>query len=68
MSIVRDNLMNVEGYAPYCGSNVPRPPVGNGCDNPRSVFNGTQFICPKCGYTTTFPRDFISEYKKKWNK
>lgn len=60
MSIIRDNLMNIENYSPYCCS--------NSCDNPRSVFNGTQFVCPKCGYTTTFPRDFISEYKKKWNK
>ena len=59
-SIVRENLINVEGYTPYCGSNIPRPPVGNGCDNPRTVFNGEQCVCLKCGYKTTFPNEFIT--------
>lgn len=65
-SIVRNNLMTRQGYSPYCGSNVPRPPIGIGCDNPRTVFNGEQFVCPQCGYTTKFPLEFISEYKTKW--
>lgn len=67
-SIVRNNLMTKQGYAPYCGSITPRPPIGNGCDNPRTVFNGEQFVCPKCGYTTKFPLEFIGEYKIKWQK
>lgn len=66
-SIVRENLMNVPGYTPYCGSNIPRPPVGNGCDNPRTVFNGEQFICPKCSWISDFPKDFIDRYISKWN-
>lgn len=65
-STVENNLMTQPGYTPYCGSNVPRPPVGNGCDNPRTVFNGSQFVCPKCGYVTSFPPEFIEQYKNRW--
>lgn len=64
--IVRHNLMTRPGYAPYCGSNVPRPPVVNGCTNPRTVFNGDQFVCPDCGFTTEFPDEFILLYKINW--
>ena len=67
-SIVQNDLMTQEGYTPYCGSNVPRPPVGNGCDNPLTKFNGQQFVCPKCGTTTSFPMEFINEYKEHWKK
>lgn len=65
-SIVRENLMTREGYTPYCGSMNPRPPIGSGCDNPRTKFNGLQFACPKCGFVTEFPEHFIQKYKKKW--
>ncbi len=58
--------MNEKGYTPYCGSMIPRPPVANGCDNPRTKFNGEQFVCPKCGYVTKFEEDFIKRYKEKW--
>jgi len=66
LTIVRENLMNEKGYTPYCGSMIPRPPVANGCDNPRTKFNGEQFVCPKCGYVTKFEEDFIKRYKEKW--
>lgn len=66
--IVRENLMTREGYSPYCGSNEPRPPFGKGCDNPRTIFNGEQFYCPKCSFVTEFPKEFILEYKKHWGK
>lgn len=58
MSIVRDNLMNREGYAPYCG-----------CDDcyARAPFNGEQFKCKRCGWTSEFEPEFIAEYKKKWD-
>jgi hypothetical protein len=59
-TIVRENLMTQEGYRPYCGSL-------NGCDNPRTSWNGEQFVCPYCGWTSQFPNDFISRYKDKWN-
>jgi hypothetical protein len=60
-TIVRDNLMNRQGYAPYCGSHkcVYR--------SPRSVWDGikNQFTC-KCGWVSHFPQDFIIRYKEKW--
>ena len=65
-SIVANNLLNEKGYTPYCGSMLPRPPLGNGCNNPRTYFNGTQFVCPKCGWTSSYPIEFIEQYKKKW--
>jgi len=64
-SIVRNNLMKDPYYSPYCGNNVARPPLGNGCHNPRTVWNGEQFVCPKCGWTSQFPNDFIERYKAK---
>lgn len=57
MSIVRRNLMNVEGYSPYCGGD---------CILPRTIFNGEQFECPCCDWVSKFPADFIKEYKEKW--
>jgi predicted RNA-binding Zn-ribbon protein involved in translation (DUF1610 family) len=67
LSIVRTNLMNQQGYSPYCGNNIARDAIG-GCNNPRTKFNGQQFVCPNCGYVTEFPSDFIARYKAKWNK
>lgn len=68
ISIVRENLMTVENYAPYCGNNISLTAIG-GCDNPRMRWNRDkkQFVCPKCGDTTEYPDDFIERYMKKWS-
>lgn len=60
MSIVRDNLMNRPGYAPYCGA-AEHCTFGM----PRTRFDGEQFVC-RCGWRSSFEPEFISEYKKKW--
>ncbi len=65
-TIVRDNLINEEGYTPYCGNNFPRD-NSNGCNNPRTVFNGDQFACPNCNWVSQFPEEFIDRYKTKWD-
>jgi hypothetical protein len=59
MSIVRDNLMNQQGYTPYCGNEDCRLHM------PRTRFNGRQFVCG-CGWESDFPADFIAGYKEKW--
>lgn len=62
LTVVRENLMNESGYTPYCGQ---------GCRiMPRTVWNPNknQFSCPCCGWTSSFPRDFIERYKQKWHK
>ena len=56
-SIVRENLMNEPGYSPYCGAMCKWMP--------RTRFNGKQFVCPDCGWVSSFPKEFIDEYKKK---
>lgn len=64
-TIVRENLMTQEGYTPYCGNN---PPINiRQCSMPRTFFNGEQFVCPCCGWISTFPKDFIDRYKSKWS-
>lgn len=66
-NIVRENLMNIKHYTPYCGNISPaRSPKG--CNNPRTRFNGKQFECPNCGWVSLFPEDFINRYKTKWGK
>ena len=65
-TIVRENLMTVEGYKPYCGNNVSRFAIG-GCSNPRVKWTGEQFKCPECGWLSEYPADFIERYKKRWN-
>lgn len=70
-SIVRNNLMNQEGYAPYCGSELCAPRTPQSPDRwPRTkwIEKLNQFKCPKCGWTSQYPNDFIARYKKKWNK
>jgi len=57
--------MTKHGYSPYCGSNISNTAKG-GCNNPRVKFNGQQFVCPKCGWASQFPTDFINRYKLKW--
>jgi hypothetical protein len=58
MSIVRENLMKQKGYPPYCGNRCK--------EMPRTRFNGDQFECGCCGWKTSFPIEFIDEYKRKW--
>ena len=58
--------MTEKDYSPYCGNNISRNDRG-GCDNPRTRFNGSQFVCPRCGFVSQFPDDFIIRYKAKWN-
>lgn len=55
-SIVRNNLLTLRGYTPYCG--------GQWCDQgtPRTVFAGEQFAC-RCGWRSTFEPEFIERYK-----
>lgn len=64
-SIVRENLMTEPGYAPYCGNNIARH-LPSGCSNPRTKWNGEQFVCPCCGWISQFPKEFIDRYKAKW--
>ena len=82
-SIVRENLMTEQGYRPYCGNSekIDRgkwngwaggtPPdysrLPTHCSNPRTKFNGEQFICRECGWVSEFPKEFIDKYKLKWN-
>jgi hypothetical protein len=58
--IVRKNLLEREGYSPYCGS--------DSCTGrwPRTIFTGEQFRCPVCEWVSRFPSDFITEYKYTW--
>jgi hypothetical protein len=61
VSIVRDNLMNMPGYAPYCGNDNCRM-------MPRTGFTGAQFRCGACGWLSSFEPEFIEAYKAKWEK
>lgn len=66
LTVVRENLMTRERYTPYCGNDISRGEPG-GCGCPRTKFNGSQFICPECGWISGFPEEFIERYKEKWN-
>jgi hypothetical protein len=59
-TIVRQNLMTVKGYTPYCGNDA--------ClfRAPRTTFDGSQFICG-CGWVSQLPKEFIIRYKTKWS-
>lgn len=61
VSVVRDNLMNEEGYAPYCDC--------SGLHRMRWNPSIDQFSCSlgRCG-NTKFPIGFIINYKRRWNK
>ena len=61
-SIVRKNLMERQGYTPYCGNMDDC--IANA---PRSKWDKEkeQFIC-RCGWVSSFPKDFIEKYKSKW--
>lgn len=65
-TLIRENLITREGYSPYCGNSISRDQK-SGCDNPRTKFNGEQFVCPHCGWISNFASDFIIRYKDKWN-
>lgn len=56
LSIVRENLLKVRGYTPYCGADK--------CawHWPRTRFNGSQFACG-CGWVSSFEPEFIAQYK-----
>lgn len=56
-SIVRENILKVPGYSPYCGK------VRCSHGMPRTHFNGSQFEC-ECGWTSQFEPEFIDKYKK----
>lgn len=60
-SIVRRNLMEREGYAPYCLS-------CNTMHRLKWTPELSQFKCGSCGYVTAFPEDFLAIYKERWNK
>jgi len=56
---IRDNLMEIPGYTPHCGNHE--------CGEcPKTKFDGKQFVCPACGWTSCFTNTFIKEYKIKW--
>lgn len=59
---VRENLMTVPNYSPYCGNDKCKFTLWSS-SNPRTKFNGSQFVCPSCGWTSQFPEDFINRYK-----
>lgn len=67
LTIVRENLMNEQGYTSYCGNILSRNIVG-GCSNPRTVWSKEkeQFVCNECGWVSKFPINFIERYKKKY--
>lgn len=60
MSVVRDNMIKDKIYTPYCGSM-------NGCNNPRTFFNGEQMECPHCNWESKFEPEFIEQYKSTHN-
>lgn len=69
---VRENLMNQEGYTGYCGSELCKtreslPMLGERWPRTKWIPEINQFKCPKCGWISQFPYDFICRYKEKWN-
>lgn len=60
-SIVRQNLLSVPGYAPYCGN------MDCG-EMPRAIFRDGQFECPRCDWRSSFEPEFIEAYKTTWAK
>lgn len=67
-SLIRENLITIKNYTPYCGNNISRNEY-NGCDNPRTIWSKEkqQFYCPDCFWESVFPDDFIKRYKDKWS-
>ena len=54
--------MTEANYSPYCGN------ATGTCSMPRTTWNGNQFECHECGWVSSFPNEFISDYKNKWKK
>ena len=69
LSIVRSNLMNEANYTCYCGNSYIEQKK-KGCDMLRTKWipELNQFRCPKCGWVSQYPKEFIDRYKAKWNK
>ena len=66
-NVVRENLMNEKAYSPYCGDEECKPRTTSSPERwPRTKFNGKQFYCPKCGWVSNFPEDFIQRYIVRW--
>ncbi|WP_329894413.1 hypothetical protein [Stenotrophomonas sp. SMYL20] len=57
---VRKNLLEREGYTPYCGEALMCT-----AGLPRTTWDGAQFRC-RCGWRSEFPADFIAAYKARW--
>lgn len=57
---MQEKLLTEEGYMPYCGNPRCR-------EMPRTQFNGEQFYCRCCRWESSYPKEFIEAYKKKWN-
>lgn len=57
-SIVRQNLLTVPGYAPYCGNET------RNCMLTRTRFdpNVGQFVCDECQWRSDFPAEFMQVY------
>ncbi len=60
-TFMRQKLLKEKGYAPYCGNDSYKD-----CHMPRTRFNGKQFYCWFCGWTSAYPESFIKKYKEQW--
>ena len=58
-SPVRQNLMIRPNYTPYCGN-------FKYCTLPRTFYDQGQFRCPRCGWVSNFPQDFMELYHSHW--
>lgn len=70
-SIVRENLMTQKGYSGYCGDELCKPRTNHSPERwPRTKWDKElgQFVCPKCGWVSQYPIDFIERYRNKWGK
>jgi len=58
-SIVRNNLLTVPGYAPYCGNDT------RSCTMTRTEFDreSGQFVCSECQWRSAFSHEFIEVYR-----
>jgi hypothetical protein len=69
-TVVREILMIQEGYTGYCGDDIckeRRLSSPNRWPRTKWIPELNQFKCPKCGWISQFPDDFINRYKAKWN-
>ncbi len=69
LTIVRRNLMSIQGYTGYCGDELCLPRTDSSPERwPRTKWipELSQFVCPKCGWVSEYPEDFIKRYIAKW--